>query len=116
LETPSRLSDLTPCDLRASIVTTIRILRISPHDELPPHRPPDWLLARLSQRFLKKIEALFVQLLLVARKMGALKMGMALNRSKIHANASRHSAPSYEHAGKNRDATEGRSYRASGQG
>jgi hypothetical protein len=43
---------------------------------------------------------LFVQLLLMARKMGALKMGMALNRSKIHANASRHSAPSYEHAGK----------------
>ena len=35
------------------------------------------------------------------REMGVLKMGtMALDGTKIHANASRHSALSYEHAGK----------------
>jgi hypothetical protein len=36
-----------------------------------------------------------------AREMGMLKMGtVALDGTKIHANASRHSALSYEHAGK----------------
>jgi hypothetical protein len=39
--------------------------------------------------------------LLLAREMGVLKMGtVALDGTKIHANASRHSALSYEHAGK----------------
>src|SRR5664279_5547723 len=52
-------------------------------------------------RFLKDIEGLFVKVLLVAREMGVLKMGtVALDGTKIHANASRHSALSYEHAGK----------------
>jgi hypothetical protein len=42
-----------------------------------------------------------VQVLLLAREMGVLKMGtVALDGTKIHANASRHSALSYEHAGK----------------
>jgi hypothetical protein len=37
----------------------------------------------------------------LAREMGMLKMGsVALDGAKIHANASRHSALSYEHAGK----------------
>src|SRR6202166_3861460 len=50
---------------------------------------------------LKEIEALFVQVLLLAREIGMLKMGtVALDGTKIHANASRHSALSYEHAGK----------------
>ena len=53
------------------------------------------------RRFLKEIEALFVKVLLLAREMGVLKMGtVALDGTKIHANASRHSALSYEHAGK----------------
>ncbi len=40
-------------------------------------------------------------MLLLAREMGMLKMGtVALDGTKIHANASRHSALSYEHAGK----------------
>ena len=40
-------------------------------------------------------------MLLLAREMGVLKMGtVALDGTKIHANASRHSALSYEHAGK----------------
>ena len=53
------------------------------------------------RRFLKEIEALFVKVLLLAREMGVLKMGtLALDGTKIHANASRHRALSYEHAGK----------------
>src|SRR5208337_973479 len=53
------------------------------------------------RRFLEEIEALFVQVLQLAREMGVLKMGtVALDGTKIHANASRHSALSYEHAGK----------------
>ena len=58
-------------------------------------------IAAFRRRFLKEIEALFVQVLLLAREMGVLKMGtIALDGTKIHANASRHSALSYEHAGK----------------
>jgi transposase len=58
-------------------------------------------LAAFRRRFLKDIEALFVQILLLAREMGVLQMGtVALDGTKIHANASRHSALSYEHAGR----------------
>src|SRR5271165_6949949 len=58
-------------------------------------------IAAFRQRFLKEIEALFVQVLLLAREMGVLNTGtVALDGTKIHANASRHSALSYEHAGK----------------
>ena len=58
-------------------------------------------IAAFRRRFLQQIEALFVQVLGVAREMGVLKMGtVALDGTKIHANASRHSALSYEHAGK----------------
>jgi transposase len=58
-------------------------------------------LATFRRRFLKQIEGLFVQVLLLAREMGVLKMGtIGLDGTKIHANASRHSALSYEHAGK----------------
>src|SRR3978361_541862 len=58
-------------------------------------------IAHFRRRFLQQIEALFVQVLGVAREMGVLKLGtVALDGTKIHANASRHSALSYEHAGK----------------
>jgi transposase len=58
-------------------------------------------IATFRRRFLKEIEALFVQVLLLAREMGVLKLGtIGLDGTKIHANASRHSALSYEHAGK----------------
>ena len=58
-------------------------------------------IAAFRRRFLKEIEKLFVQVLMLAREMGVLKMGtVALDGTKIHANASRHSALSYEHAGK----------------
>ena len=58
-------------------------------------------IATFRRRFLKQIEGLFVQVLALAREMGMLKLGtVALDGTKIHANASRHSALSYEHAGK----------------
>jgi transposase len=58
-------------------------------------------IAAFRRRFLKQIETLFVQVLGVAREMGVLKLGtVALDGTKIHANASRHSALSYEHAGR----------------
>ena len=58
-------------------------------------------IATFRRRFLKEIEALFVQVLLLAGEMGVLKLGtIGLDGTKIHANASRHSALSYEHAGK----------------
>ena len=57
--------------------------------------------SRRSGGGLKEIEALFVQVLLLAREMGVLKLGtLGIDGTKIHANASRHSALSYEHAGK----------------
>ena len=58
-------------------------------------------IATFRRRFLKEIEGQFVEVLKLAREMGVLKMGtVALDGTKIHANASRHSALSYEHAGK----------------
>jgi transposase len=57
-------------------------------------------IATFRQRFLEEIEGLFVGVLETAREMGVLKLGtVALDGTKIHANASRHSALSYEHAG-----------------
>lgn len=58
-------------------------------------------IAAFRRRFLEQIEKLFLQVLGVAREMGLLRLGtVALDGTKIHANASRHSALSYEHAGK----------------
>jgi transposase len=58
-------------------------------------------LCAFRKRFLKEIEALFVQVLCIARQMKLLQLGsIALDGTKIHANASRHSALSYGHAQK----------------
>jgi transposase len=58
-------------------------------------------LCTFRKRFLKEIEVLFVQVLGIARQMKLLKLGtIALDGTKIHANASRHSALSYGHAQK----------------
>jgi transposase len=58
-------------------------------------------IATFRRRFLKDIEQLFVEVLLLAREMGLLKLGtVGLDGTKIHANARRHSALSYERAGK----------------
>src|SRR6185437_5603760 len=57
-------------------------------------------IATFRRRFLGEIEGLFVQVLLLAREMGMLKLGtVGLDGTKVHANASRHSALSYERAG-----------------
>lgn len=56
-------------------------------------------LASFRRRFLPRIEALFVQVLLIAREMNCLKLGtIALDGTKIAANASRHAALSWKHA------------------
>jgi transposase len=56
-------------------------------------------IAGFRKRFLKELTGLFVQILLVARQMGVLKLGnVSLDGSKIKANASKHKALSYEHA------------------
>ena len=58
-------------------------------------------IATFRKRFLPQIEALFVEVLKLARTMGMLKLGtVALDGTKVHANASRHSALSYGHAKK----------------
>jgi len=58
-------------------------------------------IAAFRRRFLGDIEKLFVEVLLLAREMGMLSIGtVGLDGTKIHANASRHSALSYEHAGR----------------
>jgi len=57
-------------------------------------------IATFRRRFLPDIERLFVQVLLLAREMGVLKLGtVGLDGTKVHANASRHSALSYGRAG-----------------
>jgi transposase len=72
-------------------------LRFVAANEHPDHDT----IATFRRRFLKEIQALFVQVLGLAREMGVLQLGtVALDGTKIHANASRHSALSYEHASK----------------
>jgi transposase len=56
-------------------------------------------IAVFRRRFLASIEALFVEVLVLARQAGMVKLGtVALDGTKIHADASRHSALSWKHA------------------
>ncbi len=56
-------------------------------------------IASFRKRFLQELSALFVQILSVAQQMGVLKLGkVSLDGTKVHANASKHSALSWEHA------------------
>src|SRR5271168_1035071 len=58
-------------------------------------------IATFRKRFIGEIEPLFVEVLRLAQTMGVLKLGtVGLDGTKLHANASRHSALSYEHAQK----------------
>jgi transposase len=58
-------------------------------------------LATFRRRFLKQIESLFVQVLVLAREMKLLKLGhIALDGTKVGANASKHKALSWAHANK----------------
>ena len=64
-------------------------------------QPDHDTIAAFRKRFIGQIEPLFVEVLKLARAMGMLKMGtVALDGTKMHANASRHSALSYGHASK----------------
>ena len=57
-------------------------------------------IATFRRRFVEPIEGLFVQVLLLAREMGMLQLGtIGVDGTKVHANASRHSALSDERAG-----------------
>jgi transposase len=56
-------------------------------------------IANFRKRFLKQLQPLFVQILLLAKTMGFLKLGkISLDGSKVQANASKHSAMSWGHA------------------
>jgi hypothetical protein len=58
-------------------------------------------IATFRRRFLPQIEALFMQVLMLAREMKCLKLGnISLDGTKIAANASKHRALSWEHANK----------------
>jgi transposase len=62
--------------------------------------PDHGTIAAFRRRFLPRIEELFVQVPPLAREMGLLRLGtVALDGTKLHADASRRSALSYEHAG-----------------
>jgi len=56
-------------------------------------------IASFRKRFLKQLKPLFVQILMLAREMGLLKLGkVSLDGTKIKANASKHHALSWDHA------------------
>jgi len=56
-------------------------------------------IASFRERFLKELEALFVEILLVGEAMGLVKLGnVSLDGTKIKANASKHKALSWEYA------------------
>lgn len=58
-------------------------------------------IATFRRRFLPQVQALFVQVLMLAREMKCLKLGnIALDGTKVHANASKHKALSWAHANK----------------
>ena len=70
-------------------------LRFIAGNEHPDHDT----IAAFLRRFLKEIKKLFVVVLKLVREMGLLKMGtIALDGTKVHTNASRHSAYSHEYA------------------
>jgi len=58
-------------------------------------------IASFRKRFLKELEALFVEILVVAEAMGLVKLGtVSLDGTKIKANASKHKALSWDYANK----------------
>ena len=82
--------------IEAATVDSIAFRYIAANEQ-PDHDS----LCAFRKRFLKEIEALFVQVLCIARQMKLLKLGtIALDGTKIHANASKHSALSHGHAQK----------------
>lgn len=56
-------------------------------------------IANFRKKFLEQLKPLFVQILMLAREMGLLKLGkVSLDGTKIKANASKHHALSWDHA------------------
>ena len=56
-------------------------------------------IAAFRKRFLAQLKPLFLQILLIAREMGVLKVGkISLDGTKVKANASKHRALSWQHA------------------
>jgi transposase len=56
-------------------------------------------IATFRKRFLNQLQPLFVEILMIAREMGLLKLGkVSLDGTKIKANASKHRAMSWKHA------------------
>ena len=103
---PSMLLGLLVCGYATGVFSSRKLERAT-YDSVAfrfvaaNDHPDHDTIATFRRRFFKDIEGLFVQVLSLAREMGMLKMGtVALDGTKIHANASRHSALSYEHAGK----------------
>ena len=89
----------------ATGVMTSRKLEEATHDSIALRyiaantHPDHDTIANFRKRFLKQLEPLFVQILLLAKTMGFLKLGkISLDGSKIQANASKHSAMSWGHA------------------
>lgn len=63
------------------------------------HHPDHTTLAEFRRRHLNELSALFLQILLLAREMGFQKVGaVALDGTKVRANASKHKAVSYKRA------------------
>src|ERR1700688_621481 len=84
-----------------------RAIELATHDSVAfrfiagNEHPDHNTIAAFRKKFLPQIKALFVEVLRLASAMGMLKMGtVALDGTKVHANASRHSALSYGHAKK----------------
>src|SRR5512135_546297 len=91
----------------ATGVFSSRKLERSTHDSvafrfIAANTNPDHdTIAVFRKRFLRELKDLFVQILLIAGQAGVLKLGtVSLDGTKVKANASKHKALSYAHAGK----------------
>jgi len=61
--------------------------------------PDHQTIATFRRRFIKQLKPLFAQILLIAREMGCAKVGtVAIDGTKVHANASKHKAMSWKYA------------------
>jgi transposase len=103
---PAMLLSLPMCGYATKVFSS-RALERATYDSVAfrfivgNEHPDHDTIAAFRKRFLGQIESLFVEVLKLARTMGILKLGtVGLDGTKIHANASRHSALSYGHAKK----------------
>ncbi len=104
---PTMLLGLLGNGYAATNVFSSRAIERATHDSVAFHfiagneYPDHNTIAAFRKRFMPQIKTLFVEVLTLASTMGMLKMGrVALDGTKVHANASRHGALSYGHAKK----------------